>query len=120
MINRLLLAACAVALVLTPVLARVGAQAPRPGIDWPSFRGIGGSGVAEGFATPSTWNVPEGDGLLWASPIEGLGHSSPVVWGDRVCVTTAIRGREDAGFRIGLYGAIKPVEDDTRHVCKLI
>ena len=119
MTRRLLFAGLTTALILAPVRA-FDAQTPRPGIDWPSFRGIGGSGVAEGFTTPSTWNVPEGDGLLWTIPIEGLGHSSPVVWGERVCVTTAISGREDADVRIGLYGAITPVEDDTTHVWKLI
>jgi outer membrane protein assembly factor BamB len=119
MTRRLLFAGLMPVLILSPARA-FDAQAPRPGIDWPSFRGLGGSGVAEGFATPSTWNVPEGDGLLWTIPIEGLGHSSPVVWGERVCVTTAISGRADADVRIGLYGAITPVEDDTTHVWKLI
>ena len=93
---------------------------PRPGIDWPSFRGINGSGVAEGFATPTSWDVPAGRNVRWSIPLPGLGHSSPVIWGNRLCVTTAISGRSDAGLRIGLYGDVDSVEDDTEHVWKLV
>lgn len=93
---------------------------PRAGVDWPSFRGINGSGVAEGFPTPERWDVPAGEGVRWSIDLEGLGHSSPVVWGDRVCVTTAISGRDDAGLRIGLYGDVDSVEDDTSHTWKLL
>lgn len=93
---------------------------PKPGVDWPSFRGIRGAGIAEGFKTPVTWNVPEKKGLRWSIPIEGLGHSSPIVWGNRVCVTTALSGKVDAGVKIGLYGDIASVQDDTEHTWKLI
>jgi outer membrane protein assembly factor BamB len=96
------------------------ASGPRPGVDWPSFRGINGAGVAAGFRTPTTWNVPEGRNVLWSIPVEGLGHSSPVVWDQQVCVTTAISGRTDANVRVGLYGNIASVEDDTSHTWKLI
>ena len=92
----------------------------RPGVDWPSFRGIRGTGVADGFQTPAAWNVPEKKGLRWTTPIEGLGHSSPVIWGTRACVTTATSGKVDAGIRIGLYGDIASVQDDTVHTWKLI
>lgn len=93
---------------------------PRPGVDWPSFRGINGAGVAEGFETPVTWNVPEKKGLRWKTPIEGLGHSSPVIWGNRVCVTTSISGAANAGLRMGLYGDIASVQDNTPHTWKLV
>jgi outer membrane protein assembly factor BamB len=93
---------------------------PRPGIDWPSFRGIQASGVADGRPTPATWSVPEGRGVLWKTPVEGLGHSSPIIWGDRLCVTTAMSGRTDAGIKIGLYGNIDSVSDDTTHTWKLL
>ncbi|HYN06473.1 MAG TPA: PQQ-binding-like beta-propeller repeat protein [Vicinamibacterales bacterium] len=92
---------------------------PKPGVDWPSFRGIRGAGVADGFKTPTTWNVPNNQGVRWKTPIEGLGHASPIIWGNRVCVTTAISGKPDAGLKIGLYGDIASVPDDTVHVWKL-
>ena len=89
--------------------------APRTGVDWPSFRGVRASGVAEGFKTPATWNVEESKGVAWKTPIPGLGHSSPVIWQNRVCVTTALSGKADAELKVGLYGDIKPVEDSTEH-----
>lgn len=91
------------------------ASVPRPGVDWPQFRGIGAAGIAEGFSLPTTWNTADGTNVAWKTVIPGLGHSSPVVWGDEVFVTTSISGQKDAGLKIGAYGAIQPVEDDTEH-----
>jgi outer membrane protein assembly factor BamB len=91
------------------------ASAPRPGIDWPQFRGIRANGIAEGFTAATTWNVAEGKGVAWKTPIPGLGHSSPVVWGDQIFITTSISGQKDAGLKVGLYGDIAPVQDDTPH-----
>lgn len=88
---------------------------PAPPPHWPSFRGPGAAGVAEGYAVPSAWNVEEGKGLRWKTPIPGLGHSSAIIWGDRVFVTTALSGKEKAELKVGLYGDIRPVEDDTVH-----
>ena len=98
----------------------LSATDPRPGVDWPSFRGIRASGVADGYASATTWNVPQGKGVKWKTPLAGLGHSSPVVWGDRLCVTTAISGRKEAGLRTGLYGDIESINDDTIHTWKLV
>ncbi len=83
----------------------------RPGIDWPSFRGIRASGVAEGFATPVSWNVSAGERVRWKTPISGLGHSSPIVWGDHVCVTAAASQRGDDPLRVGLYGDINSLDE---------
>ena len=38
-----------------------------------------------------------------------------MIWQNRVCVTTALSGKADAELKVGLYGDIKPVEDDTEH-----
>lgn len=100
--------------VLLTTIATAG-QVPKPGADWPSFRGVRGAGVAEGATTPTTWDVPQGKQLRWKTPISGLGHSSPVIWGNRLCVTTAKSGKADAGLRLGLYGDIASVTDDTVH-----
>jgi outer membrane protein assembly factor BamB len=92
---------------------------PRPGVDWPAFRGINGAGVAEG-TTPTTWNVPEGEGVAWATPLDGLGHSSPVIWGHQLCVTTARSEKGDASMKLGLYGDIRSVDDSTEHTWRLV
>jgi outer membrane protein assembly factor BamB len=60
------------------------------GTDWPSFRGAFASGIAEGYATPAKWDVAEGTNVLWRTPIPGLAHSSPVIVGERLFVTTAV------------------------------
>ena len=98
----------------------VSAPAPRPGRDWPQFRGPSASGIAEGHPTPTAWSVAAGGGVAWKTAIPGLGLSSPVVWGDLVCVTTAISARADAGIRPGLYGDIKPVEDASVHEWRVL
>ena len=82
------------------------AAGPAAGAEWPSFRGRQAAGVAEGFALPARFG---GDNLRWKTRVPGLGHSSPVVAGDRVFVTTALSGRSDASLKVGLYGDIEPV-----------
>lgn len=83
--------------------------------NWPSFRGPGASGIASGPVPPTSWNVATGENILWRVPIPGLGHASPIVWDDRVFVLTAISGRSDASLRVGLYGDIASVPDDSEH-----
>jgi len=79
------------------------------------FRGPNASGIAEGFATPTQWNVPAGENVKWKTPIPGLGHSSPIIWGNQLFITTAVSGQKDAKLRVGLYGDIASVQDDTSH-----
>lgn len=107
--------ACA-ALAATLVQAALsGAAAPRPGVDWPQFRGIRAAGSDDHHPAPTTWDVAAKQGVRWKTPIPGLGHASPVIWGDALYVATSISGKQDADLRVGLYGDIKPVEDDTPH-----
>lgn len=87
----------------------------RPGIDWPSFRGIDARGIGLGAEPPTTWDVPGGQQVRWRVPIAGLGHSSPVVWGDTVCTTTAVSNTPDVELKVGLYGDITSVQDATEH-----
>lgn len=87
--------------------------------NWPSFRGPHAAGIAEGFPLPTAWNVEEKKNVLWKTPLPGLGHSSPIIWGDRVFVTTALSGKENPELKVGLYGNITPVEDDTAHQWKV-
>ncbi len=91
------------------------ATAPRPGVDWPQFRGISAGGIAEGFSLPTTWDTTKDTNVVWKTPVPGLGLSSPVVWGDEVFISTSISGQKDAGLKVGLYGNVEPVQDDTEH-----
>ncbi len=102
------------ALTIAALMASA-APARRSGVDWPQFRGPNASGLAEGYPTPTTWEVEAKHNLLWKTPIPGLGHSSPTIWGDRLFVTTAISGNAQAELKVGLYGDVTPVNDDTVH-----
>ena len=90
---------------------------PRPGVDWPAFRGVDATGVVtEGRPTPTTFSPAS---AVWRTKIPGLGNSSPIVWGDLLCVTTAI-SEKDNSFKPGLYGNIEPVNDSSPHEWKVI
>ena len=71
---------------------------------WPSFRGPEASGIAEGQNLPDRWNAKTGENILWRTPIPGLAHSSPVIWGNQIFVTSAVSSDPKATFRPGLYG----------------
>jgi outer membrane protein assembly factor BamB len=58
--------------------------------DWPTFRGPDGRGVADGSAVPVSWDVASKRNVRWRTPIAGLSHASPIVWGDAVYVVSAI------------------------------
>jgi len=100
--------------VTTAMLVQAPAQEALTGA-WPSFRGPGASGVADGQHLPDHWNGETGEHILWRTPVPGLGHSSPVVWGDRVFVTSAISSDPKATFRPGLYGDGDASADRSRH-----
>ena len=103
------------AALLAVLLTSLSTLAGEADGNWPSFRGPDASGIARGAKTPVHWDVESGKNVLWKTAIPGLGHSSPVVWGDRVFVTTAISGQDDPELKVGLYGNVDPVEDDTVH-----
>ena len=113
--NRSALRSAAIFLILAALLSASPGKAPAPEIHWPMFRGPNASGIAEGFATPTQWNVPAGENVKWKTPIPGLGHSSPIIWGNQLFITTAVSGQKDAKLRVGLYGDIASVQDDTSH-----
>ena len=54
--------------------------------DWTRFRGPGGQGHGEGTAIPSSFDAKA---YRWRVELAGPGHSSPVVWGERLFLTTA-------------------------------
>jgi outer membrane protein assembly factor BamB len=83
--------------------------------NWPSFRGPAASGVASGPAAPTTWDVPAGKGVKWRVPVPGLAHSSPIVWGNQVCVATAANDKAMADLKVGLYGNIQSADDQSPH-----
>jgi outer membrane protein assembly factor BamB len=93
-----------------------GLPKPSTGIgSWPSFRGPQASGIAEGQNLPDQWDGTTGENILWRTSIPGLAHSSPIVWGDRIFVTSAVSNDPKASFRPGLYGDGDASGDRTVH-----
>jgi outer membrane protein assembly factor BamB len=75
----------AVLVVLASAAPPLSGQTPH----WPMFRGPNATGLGEG-PPPLRWSVPDARAIRWMTPVPGSGHSSPIVWGDRVFVTTAV------------------------------
>jgi outer membrane protein assembly factor BamB len=82
--------------------------------NWPSFRGQNASGIANGMRLPSSWDIEKSRNVLWKTPIPGLAHSSPVIWGNRVFVTTAIASDQNRVMRIGMVSALDLSNDMSR------
>ena len=81
-----------IAALLVSAAAATGPSAGEkaPDANWPQWRGPTGMGVSDETGLPLSWGVDRN--LVWKTPIDGKGHSSPIVWGDRVFLTTAIEG----------------------------
>jgi outer membrane protein assembly factor BamB len=75
--------ACAVGVAMVVFASGLSAR------EWPGFRGGSAAGVGPG-TPPVTWNVSTGTNIAWRTAIPGMGHSSPIVAGSRVYVTTAV------------------------------
>ena len=102
----------ALALGAAALLAVPGASSA-PGDNWPGFRGPSASGVADGQKLPDTWSGVSGSNIKWKIAVPGLAHSSPIVWGDRIFLTSAISSRAGVTFKPGLYGEGTASEDRT-------
>ena len=86
------------------------------GIDnWPAFRGPNATGVIEGKTQlPTSWS--ETEHIEWKSDIPGRGWSSPVVWGNRIFLTTAVNDGDSEAIKKGLYfGGDRPQPPRTVH-----
>ncbi|HEX8030216.1 MAG TPA: PQQ-binding-like beta-propeller repeat protein [Vicinamibacterales bacterium] len=82
---------------------------------WPSFRGPQAAGVADGQQLPDSWNGEKGENIRWRTSIPGLGHSSPIVWGDRLFVTSAISSLAGATYTVGPYNDADASNDISSH-----
>jgi outer membrane protein assembly factor BamB len=104
-------------LILSAVLITV-AVASAYAQNWPQFRGPGATGVNEGLAKPVEFDAAKSENVRWKTPIPGLSHASPVVWGNKVFVVSAVTSGKDE-TRFGLYGDVKPVANDPQHAWKV-
>ena len=87
--------------------------------NWPGWR-CDGRGISPEKNLPLKWS--ENEGVKWKTPIPGAGHSSPIIWGNRIFVTTAVA--EDPNvetFRGGVYmGGNRKKPDESEYAYRLI
>ena len=83
------------------LLVVLGALTLTAGEHWPQFRGPGAMGVADDARFPDKWS--ETENVAWKTAVPGVGWSSPVVWGDRLYVTTAVSSGPIEEMKKGLY-----------------
>ncbi|MEW6358977.1 MAG: PQQ-binding-like beta-propeller repeat protein [Planctomycetota bacterium] len=58
-------------------------------LKWPTFRGPTGQGIVPEMDLPVSWDAKTGGNILWKTEIPLPGHSSPIVWGDKIFLTGA-------------------------------
>lgn len=85
---------------------------------WAQFRGPGARGIATGKGIPERWSATEN--VAWKTDLPGRGWSSPVVWGDRVFLTTVVNQGESEAPKKGLYfGGNRPDPPKSKHDWKV-
>lgn len=91
----------ATCLCLGLTAGRACGEEPGTPENWPQYRGAAGDGLATGETLPTTWG--ETEKVVWRTAVPGWGWSSPIVWGDRVFVTSAVSKTELPVPHVGGY-----------------
>ncbi|HYO98828.1 MAG TPA: PQQ-binding-like beta-propeller repeat protein, partial [Pyrinomonadaceae bacterium] len=112
-----------VVVVFAPALPAASAK----GGNWPQWRGPEGQGVSNETGLPEEWSATKN--IKWKTAIAGRGHSSPIVWGKRIFLTTAIEGEQIPGAKAGVTHKMADGSDfvhpdamgaDRKHTFKVI
>lgn len=91
----------------------------KPERQWPSYRGYKSSGVLDNANLPETFDPEKSINIKWKIALPGLGHSSPVIWDDKLFVTTAVSLADNKGIKTGIFGDGMPVADSSVHEWKV-
>jgi len=91
----------------------------KPERQWPGFRGYMASGVLDDASLPESFDIDKMINIRWKIQIPGLGLSSPVIWDNKLFITTAISQADKEGLKPGIYGSIDPVNDSSVHEWKV-
>jgi outer membrane protein assembly factor BamB len=86
--------------------------------NWPGFRGANASGVADGTRPPTTWSVAKAQNIRWQTTVPGLSHASPIVWGNKVFLITAISNDPKSNF-IAKDKGIDLATDEAKHTWRI-
>jgi outer membrane protein assembly factor BamB len=109
--HRLLAASLAMSMTIATALSAADLPVDK---QWPQFRGPGSTGVADDPALPDKWSQTEN--IAWKTAIPGVGWSSPIIWGERIFVTSVISSADIEKPKKGLYfgGERKAPTDEHR------
>jgi outer membrane protein assembly factor BamB len=107
-----------IATLLYYSLNEVSAQV-NPDRQWTAYRGNLSSGVLDNANLPETFDFLKMINIRWKTEVPGLGLSSPVIWGNKIFITSAISQADKDGFKPGIYGDITPVRDSSVHEWKV-
>jgi outer membrane protein assembly factor BamB len=87
--------------------------------NWPQFRGADSTGVSKNVGLPEKWSSTEN--VEWKVDIDGRGWGSPIVWGDKVFVSTVVNLGEAEPIKKGLYfGGDRPKAPESEHEWRVL
>jgi len=105
--------------ILSLLFFASSAQTPNPNRQWNMYRGNYAIGVLDNANLPKTWNAETGENIAWKTKIPGSGHSCPVIWDNKIFVTSAVSTKDKGDVQTGIYGSIEPVPDSSVHSWKV-
>src|SRR5262249_50791966 len=88
-------------LISIVALSTLGVTGGLADSNWPQFRGARSLGTSGESNLPDTWSTT--DNVVWQATVPGRGWSSPIVWGDKIFVTSVINDGKSEVPRKGLY-----------------
>src|SRR6266851_3698243 len=94
----------ALGLSMIGFMAAAWADDTRSDKGWPQFRGPNGAGLADESKPPTEWGTDKN--VQWKAAIPGVAWSSPIVWGDKVFVTTAVTDKQTKPQAGGGFGGM--------------
>jgi outer membrane protein assembly factor BamB len=112
--------------LLATIIFSATISAKTPG-NWPQWRGPDSQGVSDETKLPSEWSTNKN--VKWKTAIEGRGHSSPIVWGKKIFLTTALDGEAIPGRKAGVTHKLADGSDfvhpdavgaDLKHTFKVV
>jgi len=105
-------------LLLISALFSMAFAAADAGENWPQLRGPASLGIDDGDKLPDRWSATEN--VAWKTDLPGRGWSSPIVWGDRVFLTTVVNQGKSEKPKKGLYfGGNRPKPPQSVHQWKV-
>ena len=93
-------------LMLAGIFSNILTGQTDPARQWPGFRGYMSSGVLDNANLPESFDLNKMINIRWKIEIPGLGLSSPVIWDNKLFITTAVSTADKDGFKPGIFGDI--------------